>query len=308
MTNFDLCVTIAIEKIFSHCAEKGDSMKLRQSRPFGFALLLVVYLLASALGIFLYAISPFPYWLSFLVADVLATGFVYLFSSIFENASIYDPYWSLAPMVVVVALLPAHRITLYGIFLAVVVILWGVRLTANFAYNFTSLEYQDWRYTMLEEKCGAFYPFVNLLGIHLVPTLVVYLCTLPVAYALEFSVEGNVLSYVALVLSVVGIALEGVADVEMHIYRKTKTTPFIRQGLWKNARHPNYLGEILMWWGIGVSLLCATSLFWMPIGAIVNTALFLFISIPMADKRQAKKEGFVEYKAKTRSLFPFPKK
>jgi steroid 5-alpha reductase family enzyme len=161
---------------------------------------------------------------------------------------------------------------------------------------------------MLEEKCGAFYPFVNLLGIHLVPTLVVYLCTLPVAYALEFSVEGNVLSYVALVLSVVGIALEGVADVEMHIYRKTKTTPFIRQGLWKNARHPNYLGEILMWWGIGVSLLCATSLFWMPIGAIVNTALFLFISIPMADKRQAKKEGFVEYKAKTRSLFPFPKK
>lgn len=308
MTNFDLCVTIAIEKTFSHCAEKGDSMKLRQSRPFGFALLLVVYLLASALGIFLYAISPFPYWLSFLVADVLATGFVYLFSSIFENASIYDPYWSLAPMVVVVALLPAHRITLYGILLAVVVILWGVRLTANFAYNFTSLEYQDWRYTMLEEKCGAFYPFVNLLGIHLVPTLVVYLCTLPVAYALEFSVEGNVLSYVALVLSVVGIALEGVADVEMHIYRKTKTTPFIRQGLWKNARHPNYLGEILMWWGIGVSLLCATSLFWMPIGAIVNTALFLFISIPMADKRQAKKEGFVEYKAKTRSLFPFPKK
>ena len=308
MTNFDLCVTITIEKIFSHCAEKGDSMKLRQSRPFGFALLLVVYLLASALGIFLYAISPFPYWLSFLVADVLATGFVYLFSSIFENASIYDPYWSLAPMVVVVALLPAHRITLYGILLAVVVILWGVRLTANFAYNFTSLEYQDWRYTMLEEKCGAFYPFVNLLGIHLVPTLVVYLCTLPVAYALEFSVEGNVLSYVALVLSVVGIALEGVADVEMHIYRKTKTTPFIRQGLWKNARHPNYLGEILMWWGIGVSLLCATSLFWMPIGAIVNTALFLFISIPMAEKRQAKKEGFVEYKAKTRSLFPFPKK
>ncbi|MBR2612186.1 MAG: DUF1295 domain-containing protein [Clostridia bacterium] len=283
-------------------------MKLRQSRPFGFALLLVVYLLASALGIFLYAISPFPYWLSFLIADVLATGFVYLFSSIFENASIYDPYWSVAPMVVALALLPTHHITLYGILLTVVVILWGVRLTANFAYNFTSLEYQDWRYTMLEEKCGAFYPFINLFGIHIVPTLVVYLCMLPVAYALEFSVAGNALSYILLLISLVGVALEGVADVEMHIYRRNRTTPFIRLGIWKHARHPNYLGEILMWWGIGLSVLFATSQFWMPVGALANTALFLFVSIPMADKRQARKEGFVEYKAQTRSLFPIPKK
>ena len=43
------------------------------------------------------------------------------------------------------------------------------------------------------------------------------------------------------------------------------------------------------------------------IGAILNTILFLSVSIPMADKRQAKKQGFSEYKAETRMLFPIKK-
>ena len=283
-------------------------MKLRENRLISFLLLFAVYLMASALGIFLYAISPFSYWLSFLIADVLATGFVYLFSSIFENASIYDPYWSLAPMVVTLALLLTHRTTLFGILLTVLVLVWGVRLSANFLYTFKNLTAQDWRYSALEQKSGAFYPFVNLFGIHLVPTLVVYLCTLPVAYVLEYSVEGTPLAYAALALSLIGIILETVADIQMHLYRRTRPTPFIRLGLWKNARHPNYLGEILMWWGMGLSTLAATGLFWAPAGALVNTALFVFISIPLADKRQSKKEGYDLYAAQTRSLLPIPKK
>ena len=97
----------------------------------------------------------------------------------------------------------------------------------------------------------------------------------------------------------------------MHKFRQEKaqnpeTTPqFIRNGLWKYSRHPNYLGEIIMWWGIALSVVCAVPERWYLIaGAFINTCLFLFISIPMADNRQSQKQGFDEYKKQTRMLLP----
>ncbi len=58
-----------------------------------------------------------------------------------------------------------------------------------------------------------------------------------------------------------------------------------------------------MWWGIGLA--CVTALgekWWLLVGALVNTLMFLFVSIPMADKRQSRKPGFEEYKKATRML------
>ena len=64
-----------------------------------------------------------------------------------------------------------------------------------------------------------------------------------------------------------------------------------------------------MWWGIALSVFATQPRAWyVLIGAVLNTLLFLFVSIPMADKRQSKKEGFAEYKRETRMLLPIPKR
>ena len=94
----------------------------------------------------------------------------------------------------------------------------------------------------------------------------------------------------------------------MHTFRKHRTSTFIRIGLWKYSRHPNYLGEILMWWGVGLSVALAAPHMWpLLLGALLNTALFLFVSIPLAEGRQGKKEGYLAYKAETRMLLPIKK-
>ena len=90
----------------------------------------------------------------------------------------------------------------------------------------------------------------------------------------------------------------------MHKFRAEGSGGFIRSGLWKHARHPNYACEIFMWWGIGLtSVIALGGKWWLLAGALVNTLMFLFISIPMADKRQSRKPGFDEYKKQTRFLF-----
>ncbi len=267
-----------------------------------------VYIIATIVGIFTYRALGFDWWLNLLIADVAATVVTFVFSVIFSNSSVYDPYWSVQPIVIIWCYAFFGKPTLSAVLLLISITLWGIRLTVNWCYTFYGFQYQDWRYVMLKENTGILYPFVNFLGIHLVPTLVVYGCTLPAVYVITSGVQWNIGSVLFFLLSVGATLLQGTADIEMHRFRKAKSSTFIRTGLWKYSRHPNYLGEILMWWGVGLSAVSVLGFEWhLVAGAFANTLLFLFISIPMADKRQSRKQGFAEYKAETRMLLPIRK-
>jgi len=280
-------------------------MKLKSSRTASFIIITLIYVLAAVVGVAVYACLPYSFWLNLLIADIAATVVTFVFSVIFRNASVYDPYWSVQPIVIILAFAMGKTITPVKIMLLFAVCLWGIRLTANWAYTFHGLDHQDWRYTMLREKTGFFYPFINFTGIHLVPTLVVYGCILPAVYVVISDAEGNIFSAMAVALSVAAAVFQGTADIQMHKFRKAKMGGFIRTGLWKYSRHPNYLGEILMWWGVALAAVSVLPFNWYLIaGAIANTLLFLCVSIPMADGRQSKKEGFAEYKKQTRMLLP----
>ena len=282
-----------------------------QSRALSFIILAIVYILAAAalIGVYiLFLPTTVPRWLVLLVADVAATVLVFVFSLIFNNASVYDPYWSVLPIIIVVGY-TIFDFNFTALIPVITVLIWGVRLTANWAYTFKGLTHQDWRYTMLKEKTGKGYFFVNFLGIHLVPTLVVYGCILPVVFIFDYEPDFNAGVAVLCGLSLCAVILQGVADCTMHKFRKSGTGGFIRKGVWKYSRHPNYLGEIVMWWGIALAAVCAMpDKWWLIAGAVANTLLFLFISIPLADGHQARKEGFEEYKKNTRMLLPVYKK
>ena len=284
-------------------------MKLLNNRVFSFVVITLIYAFTITYGVVSYLCLTLDVWLSLLIADVIATVVIFLFSALFGNASVYDPYWSVQPIVIVIAFaVKAPALNIAQILPIIAVCLWGIRLTANWAYTFRSLRHQDWRYTMLNQKTKTLYPIVNFLGIHLVPTLIVYGCTLPVVFTIVYAPAFNAGSAVFFAVSILAIVLQGTSDFQMHKFRKSGTGGFIRTGLWKYARHPNYLGEILMWWGIALAAVCIMPQRWYLIaGAVANTLLFVFVSVPLADKRQSRKEGFAEYKKATRMFLPIKK-
>lgn len=279
--------------------------KLKQSRTASFIAVALVYIIAGAIGILTYRAFDLSWWLSLLIADVVATVITFIFSLVFGNASVYDPYWSVQPPVILASFAIGSDLTALGILLIAVISFWALRLTANWAYTFVGLTHQDWRYTMLSEKTGAFYPIINFVGIHMVPTLVVYGCTVPAVYAVLNGLTLTVGGTIFLTVSLLAVIMQGISDIEMHKYRLNRNTPFIRIGLWKYSRHPNYLGEILMWWGVALAVISSAPDAWyLAAGAIANTVLFFAVSIPMADGRQSRKPGFEEYKSETRMLLP----
>lgn len=282
--------------------------KLKQNRLASFIVLALVYIVAASIGIIIYRNVKLEWWLSLLIVDVIATIVIFIFGLIFKNASVYDPYWSVQPPVILLGFAACNKLSLFSILLLVVVFYWAIRLTANWAYTFKNLNHQDWRYSMLNEKTKRFYPIINFIGIHMVPTLVVYGCVLPAVYAIRNRLTLNLFSFLFLFLSITAATIQAIADIQMHKFRKNKNSIFIRNGLWKHSRHPNYLGEILMWWGVGLAVLFADlSVWYLLCGALANTMLFLAVSIPLADGRQSRKEGFGEYKIQTRMLFPIKK-
>ena len=287
---------------------KRNGISVFLSRGAGFCIFSLIYLLAAAFGILVYQALPYDMLTSLLVADAITTALVFIFSLLLSNASVYDPYWSVQPIVILLGFALGTRVELTAdkLLLLIAVLIWGVRLTANWAYTFYGIEHEDWRYRMLREKCGRAYPIINFIGIHMVPTLVVFFVTLPAVYVIENDEAPKSALYVLFfVLAVASVLLQGIADVQMHRYRKNRQTPFIRVGLWRYSRHPNYLGEILMWWSVAFYSVAVLGFEWYSlIGAVMNTLLFLFVSIPMADKRQARKPGFDEYKRETRILLP----
>ena len=279
--------------------------KLKKKRAASFAVIILVYILAAVVGFLTYWYLPFALWLNLLVADVVSTIIVFIFSLIFKNASVYDPYWSVQPVVIITAFALSNPMNFAKWLLLIAVWLWGIRLTGNWAMTFPNLEHQDWRYTMLKNKTGPFYWLVNLTGIHLFPTLVVYACVMPAVSVIVEDVNTTFGSVIFFFICIAAVLLELVADTQMHAFRRSESHTLIDVGLWKYARHPNYLGEILMWWGVALQALCVLpGRWWLLAGAVINTLMFLFVSIPMADKRQSAKPDYEEYMQRTNTLFP----
>jgi len=177
--------------------------------------------------------------------------------------------------------------------------------------TFEGLHQQDWRYDQLEKITKGFFPLVNLLGIQLMPTLIVYACLLSGFYYLVRGGGLNLGTVFGLFTIIGGTTLEMVADYQMQKFRKEREdrSMLIRRGVWTHSRHPNYLGEISVWWGVYLVMLSIyPDLWYLGMGALINTGLFLFISIPMAEKHLASfKKDFESYQEETRMLLPIPK-
>lgn len=245
--------------------------------------------------------------LRFFVFDVAATVAVYLFSAALGNSSVYDPYWSLTPMVMSIWLfIEAGAASFWQLLFLTVFNVWGLRLTLNWIIVTTGFSYEDWRYRMLREKSSPLmWIIVNFFGIHMVPTLVVFAGMLPL---FEIAVNPlGVKSLPGVLVILMGVALEFFADRQMHAFlARPNHMGVCREGLWAVSRHPNYLGEITVWVGTFLAMVpYAASKWYYGIGALSVAVLFLVVSVPMMEKRQlSRRPEYAQYRRETPCLLP----
>lgn len=277
---------------------------------------IVVYFAANRLSILDFTASAQPI-IALLIADVVATIVVWAFGLLYENVSVYDPYWSVFPPVAF--LLWAFYTGVWSLPVILLLIAswyWGWRLTRNWVITFKGIGHEDWRYTKYRSLHPVLFHLINFFGLNMVPTLVVFAAMLPglklfepgnLVYTLSaegglYSVSGAVL-ILGFLVCLSSATIQLIADKQSHDFRAAHPGEVCNVGLWKHGRHPNYFGEIQFWWGIWIMYAALNGLDWFILGPIAMTALFLGISIPLMEQRQlANKPGYAAYRKQTRIL------
>ena len=273
---------------------------------------LMIYVIALLVVIFTWRFLPDVHilWKIF-IADVIGTVVVFLFSVILNNSSMYDPYWSVQPFVIAVFLAwPLADQSIPGLIVLFIVFLYGLRLTLNFYRGWPGMKHEDWRYRDFRKNFPALYWPISFLGIHLFPTIMVFLaCMSMVQIYWGPGMEMNAWFFTGLITMVMGVGLAFIADEQMRLFRNKDENKgkLMKEGLWKYSRHPNYLGEIMTWWGLFFfSLSAGTDQWWMIAGPLTVTIMFLVISIPMLEKRElVRRPEYAEYRKKVSVLIPF---
>jgi len=245
------------------------------------------------------------------MADVIGTVVVFIFSMIFNNSSMYDPYWSVQPFVIAVFLAwPLQELNLMGMIVLFMVFLYGLRLTLNFYRGWPGMKHEDWRYRNFRESFPKLYWPISFLGIHLFPTIMVFLACMSLTQIyLGPGLEMNIWFFLGVLTMVMAVGLAYIADEQMKKFRTQSENKgkLMREGLWKHSRHPNYLGEIMTWWGLFFfSLATGYDQWWMVAGPLTVSIMFLGISIPMLEKREMERRPeYAEYKKEVGMLLPF---
>lgn len=233
-------------------------------------------------------------WLDTLIADVVATVVIFVFSRVYRNSSFYDAYWSVIPPLLMIYWWWQGPTGLSGPgalrtwLMAVVMGYWAIRLTRNWALGFAGLHHEDWRYPVLRESAPRFEFLIDFFGIHLFPTLQVFVGMLPVYIACTRPGDGVLwLAWLAFALGLAAVTLELVADAQMRRFVVAHPGTAMDQGLWAWSRHPNYLGELGFWLSMALFGIAAApgDWWWLLVGVAVMLAMFLGASIPMMEKR-----------------------
>ena len=258
-----------------------------------------------------------PLWNMFW-ADIAATVAIFVFSRLYKNSSFYDAYWSVIPPLI--ALYWAMTATAQGVdmtrawLVVILVWLWGIRLTANWATFWPGLEHEDWRYEPIKTNAGKWNALADFSAIHLFPTVIVFAACIPIYAAVAMDAQPlNWLDYLAATATLLAIFIELVSDIQLHRFlTHRKPGEIMKTGLWALSRHPNYFGEWLFWAGLALFGVAAvpSAWWWVLPGAIAMLAMFLLASIPMIDKRSlARRPEYATHMQQVSGFMPwFPKR
>ena len=244
------------------------------------------------------------------LAVLALMSFVWVVSVYLRDASVVDPWWSMAFLLVTGATVARTGMTPSKVLLLVLVATWAIRLWLHLLVRSRGKP-EDPRYTAFRRRFGPErYWWVSFFQVFMLQGALVVVISAPLQMAASAPPPDGltVAGIVGAAVFAIGFAWETVADAQLAAFRRASAArrEVLDTGLWRFTRHPNYFGEALLWWGFWISSL-AQPFGWATVFApILMTFLLVKVSgVSMLDEHLRKtKPGFEAYMARTSAFFP----
>jgi steroid 5-alpha reductase family enzyme len=191
------------------------------------------------------------------------------------------------------------------------VIAWGLRLSLHIGLRNRG-KGEDPRYRKWREEWGRYATVRSFFQIFILQGVLLLVISLPVIRVITApGTSLTLMDFLGSVVWLTGFLFETISDWQLLQYKKDPAHKgkVITTGLWRYTRHPNYFGEVTLWWGIYIIALNVPGGWMTVIGPLTITFLILKVSgIPMLEKKYEGNPEFAEYKRRTSAFFPMPPK
>lgn len=236
---------------------------------------------------------------------------VFLVSLILKRSDIADVSWGLSFIVITLsAIFISGKLSIEALIVTILVFIWGLRLAIRI-YRRNKNKNEDFRYQEFKKKFNE-KPLQIYIKIFIFQGLLSLLVSLPLISIIFYPVKFlSILEYIGFCVWMIGFIFEVIGDAQLDNFKKRskEKDEVLSTGLWRYSRHPNYFGEITLWWGIFLISLNNGSPFLNIIGPLTITFLITKVSgIPMLEKRYIGNKEYEDYKRKTSVLIPLPPK
>jgi steroid 5-alpha reductase family enzyme len=226
-----------------------------------------------------------------------------------KRNDVADIAWGIGYIIICGFLFYKYPASAVLILLYALVTIWGLRLSLHI-YIRNKNKTEDYRYKAWRDEWGKSFYWRSYLQVFLLQGFFLLIILSPVIHAaVEVPYTWNIYTWIGLLCWMIGFYFQVVGDWQLAVFIKNRKTPgaFIQTGLWKYSRHPNYFGEILMWWGIFMITIPFANSFYFIAGPLTITLLLVFVSgIPMLEKKYTGNKAFEDYKKRISVLIPLP--
>lgn len=249
-----------------------------------------------------------------LTTSIIGTFVTMLFilSLIIKRNDIADVAWGTGIFIVALVSYFAGNSSALSFILTLMAGFWGIRLTTRiFLRNRKKLE--DFRYKKWRDEWGKWFYLRSYLQVYILQGLLMIVVGYSFIHVNVYGADAGLsgIVYAGILIWLLGYYFEVVGDYQLDkfIHNPDNKGKIMKAGLWKYTRHPNYFGEVTMWWGIWLIMSTLPMSYIALISPITITFLILKVSgIPMLEKSFADNPDFQEYKKRTNAFFPFPPK
>jgi steroid 5-alpha reductase family enzyme len=236
---------------------------------------------------------------------------LWLLSLLRRDASIVDVWWGPGyALIAWVAFAVGAQHRPRALLVAALATAWGLRLGSYLLWRNWGEE-EDYRYQAMRRHWGARFWWVSLVSVFALQGVLMWIVSLPVQLGL-LAPGGplGALDALGMLLFAVGMYFETVGDWQLARFRADPANAgrVMDRGLWRLTRHPNYFGDVCVWWGIFALALSTPLGPWAAAGPALMTFLLLRVSgVPMLERSIAKRRpDYARYAERTSAFFPRP--
>jgi steroid 5-alpha reductase family enzyme len=231
----------------------------------------------------------------------------FIISLMIKRNDVADIAWGLGFVAIVIFLFVTQTPILQSSIVYLLTVIWGIRLAIHIGLR-SKGKPEDFRYKKWRDEWGKYFVLRSYLQVYLFQGFFMWIISVPI---IVVSMAKNQATTPFLlfgsIIWLIGFAFESIGDYQLMLFIKQKQnkSDIMQTGLWKYTRHPNYFGEVLVWWGIFIMVLPLQHGIWVIISPITISFLLLYVSgIPMLEAKYKDNVAFEEYKKRTSAFFP----